>query len=95
MLIPSFTDRPPDAVDPRSPWLAPTEQLLLLFDRVGVDPESRSPVLQESVDADALNRLAEGDTAVVSFTLWGYWVRFTPEVIELYATDLESVTDRT
>ncbi|MFC7068825.1 hypothetical protein [Halobaculum lipolyticum] len=84
MLIPSFADRSPDAVDPRSQWLTPVEQLLLVFDRIGIDPQSRSPALQESVDADALNRLAESPTAVVSFELWGYWVRITPNVVELY-----------
>lgn len=84
MLIPSFADRSPDAVDPRSPWLTPAEQLLLVFDRIGVDAQSRSPVFQESVDADALNLLAESPTAVVSFELWGYWVRVTPTVVELY-----------
>ncbi|MFC7098945.1 HalOD1 output domain-containing protein [Halobaculum marinum] len=82
--MPSFTDRLPDAVDPRSPWLTPTEQLLLVFERLGVDPASQSPVLQDSIDADALNCLVESSSAVVSFELWGYWVRITPSVVELY-----------
>ncbi|MFC7137896.1 hypothetical protein ACFQRB_18500 [Halobaculum litoreum] len=86
MLIPTFTDRAPDAVDPRSDWIDPAEQLLLLFDRVGVDTQSASPVLQDSVDADALDRVASSSTAVVSFELWGYWVRITPTVVELYDT---------
>ena len=84
MLMPSFTDRPPDAVDPRSPWLTPTEQLLLVFDRLDEDPQSRSPLFNETIDADALNSLAESPTAVVSFELWGYWVRITPAAVELY-----------
>ena len=87
MLKPSVTEELPDAVDPRSPWLTPAEQLLLVFDRIGVDPSAQSSVLQQSVDADALNSLAESPSAVVSFELWGYWVRITPSVVELYGLE--------
>ncbi|WP_435064421.1 hypothetical protein [Halobaculum sp. EA56] len=82
--VPNLGTRSPDAVDPRSRWHPPSEQLLLLFDRVGVEPETEPAVLQRAVDVDALNAIGRQSTAVVTFELWGYWVRITPEVIELY-----------
>jgi hypothetical protein len=86
-LVPGFTERPPDAADPRNRWLAASEQLLLLFARLGVDPEEQSSLLHEAIDADALDALAATPTATVSFELWDHWVRITPDVIEVYAPD--------
>lgn len=64
-----------------------SDQLLLLFARLGVDPEDQVSVLHDSVDADALNTLVGAPSTTVSFELWGHWVRITPDVIELYAPD--------
>lgn len=84
MLLPSPPRRSPDAIDPRSRWIPTTEQLLFLFCRVGVDPEAQSSLLQETVDPDALDAIGHDCSIVVSFELWGYWVRVTPDVLELY-----------
>lgn len=83
MLVPVDIDATPEATDPRSPWLSVSEQLLLVFDRIGVDTVCTRPVLQEAVDADALDAVGYGSTTV-SFELWGHWVRITPVAIELY-----------
>lgn len=84
MLVPVDLDAAPEATDPRSPWLSVSEQLLLVFDRIGVDTLGRRPVLQEAVDADALDSVGWGSTTTVSFELWDHWVRITPHVIEVY-----------
>ena len=83
-LLPTRPRRSPDACDPRSRWIPTTEQLLLLFCRVGVDPEAQPSLLQEAVDPDALDAIDQDCSIVVSFELWGYWVRVTPVAIELY-----------
>ncbi|WP_277555967.1 hypothetical protein [Halobaculum limi] len=84
MLVPTDLDCSPEATDPRSPWLSVSEQLLLVFDRIGVETTRGRPVLQESLDADALDAIGSGSTTTVSFELWDHWVRITPDVIEVY-----------
>lgn len=84
MLIPNHLTAEPEAIDPRSEWLTPSEQLLFLFERIGVRPQAQLSVLQDSIDADALDSATEASDATISFELWGHWVRITPEVIEVY-----------
>lgn len=84
VLTPRIHERSPDVVDPRSRWLTVSDQLLLLFARLDVDPENQVSVVHDSVDTDALDALARAPTAMVSFELWGHWVRITPDVIEIY-----------
>ncbi|GAA0202427.1 hypothetical protein [Halobaculum roseum] len=70
-----------------------SEQLVLLFARLGIDPDSQPSVLHDSVETDALNALAGAPTTTVSFALWGHWVRITPDVIEVYAPATEFSSD--
>ncbi|MXR40348.1 hypothetical protein GRX01_03125 [Halobaculum sp. WSA2] len=93
MLVPRFHERPPDATDPRSRWLSVSQQLASMFERLDVDPQSQSSVLQQSVDPDALNAITEAGTATVSFELWDHWVRITPDAVEVYAPDGERTPD--
>lgn len=93
MLVPRFHERPPDATDPRRRWLSASQQLSTLFERLDVDPQNQSSVLQQSVDTDALNAITEANTATVSFELWDHWVRITPDAVEVYAPDGERTPD--